>query len=196
MIKTNLLVTDSKSSSSAFVSGIDFSVINWKMILLSLLIFFGADILKTSYFDSKLKVVQSEIDQVNSQKQKLKKQLDSLKDIKLQVEEVKKLEATLTQKVEILKKILEYKRIPLKIFTLISASIPENTWFDSLVIKENMIQIKGRSRDYKNIGLFIDTIKSSTFFEQGLKLDSNKTEEDGKFRNEVFSLSGQVSKWE
>ncbi len=196
MIKTNLLVTDSKSSSGAFVSGLDLSVINWKMVLLSVLIFFGVDILKTSYFDSKLKVVQSEIDQVNSQKQKLKKQLDSLKDIKLQIEEVKKLEATLTQKVEILKKILEYKRIPLKIFTLISESIPENTWFDSLLIKENLIQIKGKSRDYKNIGLFLDTIKSSAFFEQGLKLDSNKTEEDGKVRNEVFSLSGQVSKWE
>lgn len=179
------------------VLGIDLNAINLKMLGVALIIFYLPGTINSILFDEKTSEIQAQIEQLTQQNAKLNKEIDKDSDIKNQVDAYKSQVTRLQKRSTQVDEILKNRTNPKKILEKIARSIPEDVWFNSLVINEkNEISIKGGAYTPRSIGEFISVINDSPYFGGSITptMQENKKETiDGFPTNyESYELKGKI----
>ena len=179
------------------ILGMDFNVINFKMMAVALVLYYAPDIVVGQMYNSKMEETQAVLDQLASQNTKLQAEIGKDADIKSQLEaykiQVNKLQSRSAQVDEILKT----RTNPKKILEKVARSIPEDVWFNEMSINDkNEISIVGGSYTPRGVGEFIAVINDSPYFGGSItpaKQENKKEMLDGVMSSfEQFELKGKI----
>ena len=174
--------------------GLNLSKVNIKFILVAVVISYGLKIPIAIYLQRVEGKESAKIEVLNKKEKVLVGKVSKYKDIEKQIKEIIDEEEKLRGRKKIIKDRLENRKNPLRIMVYIAKNIPDNLWIESMRLTENKIDIEGVTSTYKSIGLFIDNLKNSVYFDKTLSFDGAETQIDKKTgaRLEKFKISGKV----
>lgn len=194
MIKINL-IEKKKTFKAPIVLGFDFSTFPIKMFIISIIF----TQLALSFFEGHLESISQDVEvvtrELRSKQKKLKKQ------IKKNEKTVKKLNV-FNEKITALKKrgeqvdlIIKTRTNPRHLLEKIARLSPDKLWLNKLTINEaRNIEIVGAADNYTSIGVLIEGLNKTAFFNNGLQLKDSKTlqEADSRYQIESFVIEGKV----
>lgn len=163
MIEINLSPTK-KAAGIANVGGIDLSQINVKMMIIALLIWFVPEPVLMGILDDEKAGYEKEFQKLNTEFKKLQGTVKSMDNVQKQVDALKEQEEKLALKLQTVKEIINKRQNPYEVLLYITKNIPADVWLTSINIDENNLVIRGYAKTWKNIGDFLEALKSSIFF--------------------------------
>jgi Tfp pilus assembly protein PilN len=192
MVKINFSLTK-KVIDLQDVGGINFSNLNVKLTLVMILLSYVPEWFVYQEFEDQLKSAEAEVRTLNNEQRKLAKKKKNYSQYEDKFEALRDQQNRLNEKLKIVKTIITTKKNPEELLHYVAKNMPKNLWVYELKIEQNVFELKGRSRDYKSVGLFIQSLKNSIFFSNTLKLDSSKTVEISENKRvEEFVLKGNI----
>lgn len=193
MIKVNLYV-GKKPFQLPVVAGIDLAALNIKGIIVAVILMFIPDLVLDGQYQQEIEQAESEISAIQLKLKQVQKEERSYGSVREEIEELKRQEGRLADKLVVVRKIIKQKRNPMKILLYVAENIPADIWLQSMEINGTSITIKGESKSYKSIGVFIENLKSSVFFGRdiNIKQSQTKTDDSSKRRTEIFELIGNI----
>lgn len=197
MIEINLSPTK-KEASLTNIAGIDLSLINVKMLVVALLILYIPENFITSYFEG-LTAEETKVQtKLRAELRKYKSQVKKMEGIKKQVDALIEQEGKLAKKLSVVKKVINKRQNPYKVLKYIADNIPEGVWLVSLELQDRELTMKGYSKNFKNIGAFLENLKNSIFFQKNISYDRPKELEDvvDGVRLEIFEIKANVASFE
>lgn len=179
------------------VLGVDLNALNLKMIAVAMVIYYIPGIFLESSLNDKFVDAEAHLAALNSENNKIKAEIGKDTNIKSQLEAYKIQESKLRSRSAQVEEILKNRTNPKKILEKIARSIPEDLWFNELVINEkNEITISGASFSSRAIGEFISAVNDSPYFGGSItpSKQENKTDliDGAQTTFEVFELKGKV----
>ncbi len=196
MIELNLL-EKKKPLVLPSVLGIDLNTLNLKMIVASIFLYYTPGPIVGFIFDDKVTEIEASITQVTEANAKLTEVISKNGDVKSQVEAYKEQVVKLQQRSSQVDEILKARTNPKKVLEKIARSIPEDVWFESLIISEkNEVTIQGGAYNPRAIGEFITNINDSPYFGgsivPSMQENRNDVMEGVTTSFEYFELKGKV----
>ncbi len=197
MIKTNLYV-GKKPFNIADVGGFDLSKINLKLVAAVFLLSYVPDLFVYDGFRDDEMNINKEITELNAKNRDLLQKTKELKSIELQIEALTEQEARLAAKLKVVKEIIKIRNNPMNILLYVAKNLPEEIWLTKIEIKGKEVTIDGQSTSYKSIGVFIENLRNSVFFNKNLRLSKSQTELNKTFdtRTEQFQVTGPILSFE
>jgi Tfp pilus assembly protein PilN len=196
MIELNLLERK-KPFAFPIVLGMDFNILNFRMLAIALVIYYMPGFVAGQMFDKKLEDTAASITKLTGDSAKIQADMSKEGNIQAQVlaykEQVTKLESRSKQVDEILKT----RTNPKKILEKIARSMPDDVWFNEMSINDkNEITISGGAETPRSVGEFITTINDSPYFGGSItpsKQENKKETLDGALTSfEQFELRGKI----
>lgn len=197
MIDINL-IPGKKSQGLGNVGGFNFSLLNVKMLLISIIALYGVDIFVSSHFDSKLEELTQKENAIRSEQRKVSGKLRNLAKVKKEVENLNKQEIVLAKKIDVIKKIVDKRQNPFKVLKYIAENTPKDIWLNELEFKDNKLKLLGNSKSWKSIGKFLENLKTSIFFNTNISYKEPEGVEKtfkGQ-RVEVFEIEANVVRFQ
>lgn len=192
MIKLNLSPSK-KSTGIANIGGIDLSLINVKMMVIGLVLFFIPEPLLVSVYDGEISAARQEFQALDRSYKKLQRKVRSMRSIQKQVDALSAQEDKLAVKLETVKQIINKRQNPFLIMKYVADNIPEGVWLERISLDNSTFVLRGYAKTYKKIGTFISSLKSSIFFQN---VNYKKpTQLDETYRGqkvEIFELTTDV----
>lgn len=167
MIEINLS-TAKKPVNISNIGGLDLSKINIKMVLIAIVLFYIPDFTIYPTWDEEVKEETAKLEVLTTQKTKLSRDVDALKDFDKQIEALNKQEEKLRAKLEVVKSILNKRENPWEVLVYIAKNIPAELWLTSVQYEKRRLVFKGLSVDYTPQGVFLENIKKSVFFDKNV----------------------------
>lgn len=199
MIEINLSV-ENKEQSLTKVGGIDFSKINVKGMLFAILFLYVPEIFLTSHFESQTEDINAQLTTLRAEDKQLKNKVRGLENIEKQINALKEQEKRLAEKLNVVKEIINNKQNPFSILKYIADNTPKDIWVTELKLTESLdITLKGQSKSWKSIGVFIDNLKNSIFFAKEMSYTqpgNNASEETSGPRYENFEIKAKVVRFD
>lgn len=196
MIEINLSPTnkDEQNELLALLSKIDV-----KMMVIALAILFVPEYLFLSYNDSEIESYNAQSANYDNELRALNVKMDELRKIEEQIDALKLLEKSLGEKLEVVKQIISKRQNPFHLLQYIANNTPADIWITDFKMEEGNIEIKGFSETWKSIGVFLENLKSSIFFEKNIRYEQPKLTED-KYeewsRKEYFVITSRLVRFE
>ncbi len=196
MIEINLLAQRKKRKVPA-VMGMDFSLINLKMVGLAIVVYFVQDMFIPPYFAETEQTVQDQINAAQTELAALKAELRQHAKVKERLQAYERRVNELKKRSEYVDQILKSRTNPKKVLEKVARSVPDDMWFEKININETkQITITGRAEAYKSIGDFLTIANDSAFFGKSLTLASSATMDESlygkKKRVEVYEIKGTI----
>lgn len=196
MIELNLL-EKKQPLKLPVVLGVDLNTVNLKMLGLALVIYYVPGMVLESISNDKIIEAESILAELNTQNTKLKNEIGKDTDVKSQLEAYKIQEGKLKNRSAQVDEILKNRTNPKKVLEKIARSIPEDLWFNEMLINEkNEITISGGSYSPRAIGEFITSVNDSPYFGGSItpsKQENKQESLDGILSNyEFFELKGKI----
>jgi Tfp pilus assembly protein PilN len=199
MIKINL-IAQKKKGKLPIILGVDLAQINFKAIAIIWALCLLPEYFLPSFFSSETVTLNNEIEKLNTDFTALEKELMSNEALAAKVamftSQLEKLN-TRTKQVEL---VIKDKMNPTRFLEKIVRNIPDEVWFDELIIKsDKSFSLKAFSSNYKSIGDYLAYLKSSPFFQGNIGLMETKTEADiidKAKRVERFQIDGTIQTFE
>lgn len=199
MIEINLSV-ENKEQSLTKVGGIDFSKINVKGMLFAILFLYVPEIFLTSHFESQTEEINAQLITLRTEDRQLKNKVRGLENIEKQINALKEQEKRLAEKLNVVKEIINKKQNPFSILKYIADNTPKDIWVTELKLTESLdITLKGQSKSWKSIGVFIDNLKNSIFFAKEMSYTqpgNNAIEETNGPRYENFEIKAKIVRFD
>lgn len=168
MIEINLSI-ENKEQSLTKIGGFDLSKINVKWMLIAILILYIPEMILMGHFESETETINTELTALRTEDRQLKNRVKGLENIEKQINALKEQEARLAEKLAVVKEIINKKQNPFNVLKYIADNTPKDIWITELNITESLdITIKGQSRTWKSIGIFLDNLKNSIFFSKNI----------------------------
>lgn len=198
MIEINL--SPSRNDTNlANVGGINFSLLNVKMLLLALFVLYVPEVFLESHYEELIQTEQAEQVKLNQEYRKIRGKVAGLQNIEKQVQALKSQEEKLAKKLEVVKEIINKRQNPFNVLKYVAQNIPEGVWLVDLNLEGNQLALRGYSQNFKNIGKFLENLKNSIFFNKNNIIyerpDSLPNEVDGVFL-EVFEIKAGIVSFE
>lgn len=195
MIEINL----AKKKQEINFAGVDLTKLNYKLIIIAIVIkMFGPGTIEDQFTEKK-KGLNNQITAVKNKIKEIKKEEKRLKDLKDQIEAFKEKTKELEKRSIQVEKILKIKTNPNKLLEKVARSLPEDVWMKTIGIKNKRLTLIGLSVSYQSIGVLIEKLRESPFFDERLKESSQKNIErqlDGeKVRLLEFTISGPIVRY-
>jgi type IV pilus assembly protein PilN len=108
--------------------------------------------------------VSGKIEQLDTDIRKANAEVARLKNEIGEVDSFKARKAELQQKVDVISKLQQGRKGPVKVFEALSATIPEKCWIDSLTIKGDRIDLRGIAANNYTIANFMTALGQSGRF--------------------------------
>lgn len=200
MIKVNLLPKKAGVGIPA-IAGANLSNLNLKAVLIFGAINLFVPGIFQNIYEEKLAEISAESKSLNDKIRKLNRELSGKKKLEKAIDQLITQEKNLKRRLGVVKKIIKIKNNPSKILHYLAKNTPKDLWLVSLKVyvenESNMISIKGESVSYKSIGIFIESLKNSVFFQRGVRLVNSQTKSDSKtgMRTEEFELVGKITRF-
>lgn len=173
--------------------------INIKMMIVAILLYFVPEMLYLSMVDDELAVIQNRMVQVNNELKQLSTKVSELKKIEDQIDALKALEKKLAEKLEVVKKIISKRQNPFLFLQYVANNTPKDLWITDMKLDGNDLEFSGFSDSWKSIGVFLENLKSSIFFDKSIQYVQPK-ERDPKYkeweRKENFLITSKVVRFE
>ena len=198
MIEINLS-TVKKPLDLANVGGLDLSKLNIKLVVLAILFLYIPDFFLVGNLEELRVAADGELQAMILKKNKLTKRVNSLKEFDKQVQQLKRRELQLTEKLEVVKSILTTKRNPWNILVYIAKNIPPEIWLTQIEFKEDELTFRGLSLDYANQGVFLDNLKKSIFFDKKItysKIPLTTSATDAEKSMAPFEVKARITRFE
>ncbi|HKR62916.1 MAG TPA: PilN domain-containing protein [Thermoanaerobaculia bacterium] len=93
-------------------------------------------------------------------------QAQKLESIIKEVDDYEKRKDNLQQRIDLINKLKQNQKGPVRIMDQISRDLPDLVWLDSMEINSGKISLAGRGLNPNAIALFIENIKNDTYFEE------------------------------
>ena len=200
MIEINLIEQKQKMQLPILPGGIDLNYLNIKGLLLawgvSLMLSAG---LIGNRFENQIKAEQDKLNELTKILKDLQKKSRNKKKIEDAINKYVTQEVTLMARLEVVQKVIAQKKNPWKILHYTSLNIPEDVWLNELTLDDNQFTVKGEAKNYPAIGLFIDNLEKSVFFEAGqptLRDSVTIVNKEYDQRTESFVLSGKIKRFD
>lgn len=197
MIQVNLS-TAKKPLDLANVGGFDLSKINVKMVLIAIVLLYIPDFFLVDGFEQDRVLAQESLSQLMQKKNQLQKRVSALKEFDKQVQQLKRREAQLTEKLNVVKTIITKKKNPWNILVYVAKNIPPEIWLTEITYNSDKLVFKGLSTDYTNQGLFLENLKKSIFFDKNItysKTDTTTLPEEMK-NLAPFEITATITRFE
>lgn len=197
MIEINLAKVKSRFKLPVVI-GIDFNLLNIKLLILVLILYWLGMPKIEEYFAEAPQILESEGAQLRKDLNAVKQLGKKMALVEEQIKELEEQEAILNNKLKYVRKIIKFKKNPMGLLLFISRNIPEDVWLNEIKIQNDKLLVEGESQSYKSIGLFIEKLKESIFLGRGVKLEDSKTSTDEKSgkRFEVFKISATILRFD
>jgi type IV pilus assembly protein PilN len=153
--------------------------------LLPLLVLVGILVFHRSVV-GKIGQLDTDIRNANAEVARLKKEIG-------EVDSFKARKAELQQKVDVISKLQQERKGPVKVFEALSATIPEKCWIDSLAIKGDRIELRGIAANNYTIANFMTALGQSGRF-RDVVLGSAEQATVSKVKLVKFNLSFRATK--
>jgi len=125
-------------------------------LLLPLLVLVGILVFHRSV-SGKIEQLGTDIGKANVEVARLKKEIG-------EVDSFKARKAELQQKVDVISKLQDVRKGPVKVFEALSANIPEKCWIESLAIKGDRVDLSGVAANNHTIANFMTALGQSGRF--------------------------------
>lgn len=197
MIRLNLY-SGKKQFNIADVGGFDLSKINIPAVIIVILISFIPDMFIYDGYKAEETALRNKITQMNAEHRKLVKKTAGLKSIEMQIEALKEQESRLAAKLNVVKQIIKIRNNPMNILLYIAKNLPDEIWLKRVNFRGKNLVIQGQSTSYKSIGIFIENLRNSVFFNKNLRLSKSQSGFNKVFdrRTETFEIQGPVVSFE
>lgn len=179
------------------VLGMDLNSINLKMLGIALIIYYIPGMILDANLADKISEVETQLNEVQEKNNQLKNEINKDTNIKDQLEAYRIQESKLKTRSAQVDEILKNRTNPKKVLEKIARSIPEDLWFNELVINDkNEVTISGGSYSSRAIGEFISIINDSPYFGGSItpsKQENKQETLDGVITGyDLFELKGKV----
>lgn len=195
MIKINLLPSK-KGTGLPVVLGMDLNLVNFKLLILALLFTIVPGFVK-DFWNADLAANNTEMETLNQDLGKLNAQLGGEDSVQKMIEAFTQQEKKLKERLDVVKNILKIKKNPARVLHYVAQNIPEDLWLTNISMVDNNVTFKGESVSYKSIGVFIENLKNSIFFDKSIRLVNSQTKKDNESgkRTEEFEIAGVITKF-
>lgn len=196
MIKINLS-TAQKSVDISNVGGFDLSKIKIKALVLVIALIYVPDFVLVPMWEEDITKTQEALSTKQAELSRLKRKITASQDLEKQIRELKAQEENLGKKLTAVKQAISEKRNPSNILLYMAKNIPKDLWIKELVINGEVMNIKGESFDYTNIGNFINSLRSSVFIkDSSISSTSSNVREGDKKRVESFDVKFIIGRFD
>jgi len=197
MISINLS-TQKKAVDITNVGGFDLSKIKVKFVLIAILISYVPDFVILPSLEQERTAAQENINTLSAEAAKKKKQVNSLKGFDKQIQQLKRREQQLVEKLELVKTIISKKKNPWKVLEYVAKNIPPEIWLTEIYYEDDKMVFKGLSMDYTNQGVFLENLKRSVFFADNIsysKVDTAAMTSEMK-KMAPFEITANIVRYE
>ncbi len=197
MININLS-TQKKAVDITNVGGFDLSKIKVKFVLIAIILSYVPDFIILPTLETERVEAQARIDELSNDAGKKKKQVNSLKGFDKQIQQLKRREQQLVEKLELVKTIISKKKNPWKVLEYVAKNIPPEIWLTEIIYNDDKMIFKGLSMDYTNQGVFLENLKRSVFFADNIvysKVDTAAMSTDLK-KMAPFEITANIVRYE
>lgn len=164
MIELNLSPSK-KQGGITNVAGIDLSLINVKMMVIALGIWFIPEPFLVDMWDAEKASYDKQYQTLNAEFRKLSQKVRGMQNVQKQVDALKEQEEKLAKKLGTVKKIINKRQNPFIILKYIAENIPDEVWLDSIELQDKVLILRGYAKKYQDIGSFLNSLKNSIFFQ-------------------------------
>lgn len=192
MIELNLSPTK-KQGGITNVGGIDLSLINVKMMVIALGIWFIPEPFLVDMWDAEKASYDKQYQTLNAEFRKLSQKVRGMQNVQKQVDALKEQEEKLAKKLGTVKKIINKRQNPYEILKYVAENIPKEVWLDSVELQDKTLILMGYAKKYQDIGSFLNSLKNSIFF-QGVSYDKPQGMKDviNGQKVEIFRITTTV----
>jgi len=193
MIKINLSPKH-KENAIAKLGGLNLSLINLPLLALFFASIYIIEPIIDLVYEDDIKLAEQVFSEKNNLYKKQQQELNDKQAIRKQVEELNAQEAQLTQKIDIVKQIVEKRQNPFIVLKYIADNTPSDVWITELEIDDRNLKMLGYSKSWKSIGDFIENLKSSIFFNGNINFQKpvSLPNEINKNRVETFEITTSI----
>ncbi len=196
MIKINL--KPSAAQESAFLGGIDINLINFKFLIIAIVLITIPQCVFESVTSSQIEKINVQAQEIQQEIAQLTKKEQELKEIQEKMDELKAKEKAVMARLEIIQEVVSVRKNPMKILHELALAIPSDVWLEEIFYEGDKIIFKGNAIDYKSIGIFIEGLNRIVFFNRQVNLDdySTVTLPESKRRVERFQVTAKIERYE
>lgn len=193
MIKINLSPKH-KENAITKLGGLNLSLINLPLLALFFVSIYIVEPIIDLVYEDDIKLAEQVFTEKNNLYKKQQQELNDKQAIRKQVEELNAQEAQLTQKIDIVKQIVEKRQNPFIVLKYIADNTPSDVWITELEIDDRNLKMLGYSKSWKSIGDFIENLKSSIFFNGNINFQKpvGLQNEINKNRVETFEITTSI----
>lgn len=166
MIEINLSPGGNKKIEN--VGGFNLSLLNVKMLVLSIIALYGVELIVGGYFDGELGELSKTQAALTSEQRSVTARLRELDNVKRQVEDLNKQEAILAKRIDVVKQIVSRRQNPFKILKYVADNTPKDIWLNEVELKNGKLKLIGNSKSWKSIGELLQNLKTSIFFDTNM----------------------------
>lgn len=197
MIEINLSPTK-KTTSLTNVGGIDLSLINVKMIILSMIILYVPENFIESYYTEAIDKENAIQRKLNKDFKKIATKVRSMREIEKQVDALGDQEGKLARKLEVVKTIINKRQNPFELLKYITENVPDGLWLRQLTLENGNLIFQGYAMNFNAIGDFLSNLKNSIFFNKNIVYSAanNLPPEFNGMRMETFRIEARVLNFE
>jgi Tfp pilus assembly protein PilN len=194
MIKINL-TTAQKQLDMTNVGGFDFTKIKLKAVGIAILILYAPDFVLLPMWEQERTDKQGEVTSITMELNSLKRKITEANELEKQIQDLKEQERILTEKLTVVKQILNDKKNPSDLLHYISKNIPKDVWLTEMIFANDELKLFGESLDYASIGKFLESVKSSVFVrEASVTKSESVVREIDKKRVEKFEINFKIAR--
>lgn len=196
MIEINLMPT--KKGGAGELQNL-LSKMNLKGVLFAIFFFFVPEMVYLSIVNDEIQGYEQERLQLVEKFKKISAQVRELKKIEEQIDALKKLEVTLEAKLVVVREIIDKRQNPFGMLHYVAKNCPSELWLTEVALKNNKLIIKGFAETWKSIGVFLENLKSSIFFDKNIQYEQPRTKleqyKDWE-RKEYFEITAGIVRYE
>lgn len=196
MIKINLTAAQ-KQVDISNLGGFDLTKLKFKAVILVIILIYVPDFFLIPMWEESFNTRQGELQALQTEANKLKRQVSKSAVYEKQIRELKAQEDNLTQKLTAVKEAISLKRNPASLLLYISKNMPAELWIKELTIQQTAMNIKGEALNYTSVGNFVNNLKSSVFIKDAsIKGTNSVVRESDKRRVEIFEVQFEIARFE
>ena len=196
MIKVNLY-PGKKPINLTKIYGFDLLKIKWVPLFVGILLINLPEGFIVDYYADAAEKIRKEQVKLDNDAKELEQKVEESKKIQQQVDALKEQEGKLAAKLGLIKNIFDERKNPFNLLIYIAKNIPEDVWLDELNLNQDNLEVKGKSYNYKSIGLFIENLKSSVFLKSDISFSQpSSSGEPGEEKIEQFVIKSKIGKFE
>jgi len=199
MIEINL-IAQSKKFKMPTVLGVDLSVVNLKLVVVSIVIAWLAEGFYIDHFNSQRSELESNLQLLTAELAELRSALAGNESVREELLTYNRQLDRLRERSEQVRLIINQRTNPRPLLETISRNLPVDMWIDSIGISnDRKIVMKGGADSYSSIGTFVISANQASFFND-LSLMTSATQEISEGgvnrRIEIFEISGSIATYQ